>query len=530
MPARERSTAAWTLAVVAVSTFMLMLDLTVVNVALPDIRSDLDASFTSMQWILDAYALGLATVLLASGSLADRIGRRRVFTGGLVVFVVSSLLCGLAPDDVVLIVARGVQGVGGAVLFAVGPALLGQEYHGKERAKAFGIFGAVAGLAIALGPLIGGALTAGLNWRWIFLINVPLSAVAIVTCVAKLRESRAEVRPALDLLGTAAFSCGLFFLMLGFLRGEADGWSSARIVGSFSIAVVAIVAFVVIQRRRRERAMFDVGLFQSRTFNGLAVVTGLCAASTMPAVFLLISYMQNALGFSALGSGVRFLPLTLMLFAAAVVAGSLVTRAAPALLLGISQLCVAGGLLAVLLIGPDSEWTTLIPAMLLIGAGMGLFNPLRAALSIAVTKPDNAGMASGASETFQQVGLAIGIAAIGALFQRKASAGFESSAGDLLGSSTAAASDAVAAGAFDAATAGAPPVIAARIHNAALQAFVDGLEYVMTAAAILAVVSAAVAFATIRRRDLDESALEHPGVMPDVEPVDREATRVLTAR
>lgn len=515
--------ATWTLTVVSIATFMLMLDLTVSNVALPTIRKEFDSSFSSLQWILDAYALGLAAFLLAAGSLADRVGRKKVFDGGLVIFVLASLACGLAPTDTVLIVARLVQGIGGGVLFAVGPALIGHEFRGSDRGKAFGVFGAVAGLAIAFGPLIGGFLTDTFSWRWIFLINVPLTVVALAIGFAKMRESRSATPPPLDIAGMITFSTGLFFLVLGFLRGQADGWSSGRVLTCFSLAVALGVVFVVIQITRRDRAMFQLSLFRNTSFNGLSAVTALCAASTMAALFLMISYLQNVLGFSAFATGLRCLPLTLLLCVAAAAAGSLVTRVRPSILMGVSQLFIAAGLLCVLLIRTDTAWPVLVPAMLLVGLGMGLFNPVRAALSIAVTTPDKAGMASGVNETFQQVGLAVGIAAIGALFQNRVAADFvDSPTGRMLGDRSSEAGDAVAAGGVNAVADSVPEFIADTVREAALTAFVDGLHDVMLLSAIFAAVSAVIAFVAIRRKDLDAAALAHPMIIRDeADPVEQ---------
>ncbi|MGW4367853.1 MFS transporter [Nocardia takedensis] len=512
-PQRSDS-AIWTLVVVALATFMLMLDLTVVNVALPDIRAAFDSSFEALQWILDAYALGLAAVLLAAGSLADRIGRKKVFDAGLVIFVLSSLACGLAPNDVVLILARLVQGLGGAILFAVGPALLGHEFRGKDRGMAFGVFGGVAGLAIAFGPLIGGGLTESLGWRWIFLVNIPVTIVALVIGYLKMRESRSDAPPPVDWPGMLSFSFGLFFLVLGFMRGQADGWGSARIIGCFLLAIALLALFAWFQISRPGRAMFDLSLFENRTFNGLSVVTALCALSVMPALFLLISYVQNLLGYSALASGVRFLPLTLLLFVAAALAGSLVAKLPPALLVGASQLLIAAGLFAVLLVDVGDSWTALIPGMILIGLGMGLFNPPRAAFSIAVTTPDKAGAASGINETFQQAGLAIGIAAVGAFFQNRVGSAFteNETATAVFGDKASEAGDAVAAGG--------PSVLAGpdlgaateAVRSAAESAFVSGLHNAMVLAAIVAAISGAIALTTLRSRDLDEAALATPGV------------------
>ncbi|WP_456299686.1 MFS transporter [Nocardia bovistercoris] len=510
----------------ALATFMLMLDLTVVNVALPDIRSAFDSSFSSLQWILDAYALGLAAVLLAAGSLADRIGRKKVFDVGLVVFVLSSLACGLAQNDLTLILARFVQGLGGAILFAVGPALLGHEFRGKERGMAFGVFGGVAGLAIAFGPLIGGGLTQSLGWRWIFLVNVPVTVVALIVGYLKMRESRSDTPPPLDWPGMATFSAGLFLLVLGFMRGQQDGWGSARIIGCFALALILLAVFAALQVTRPGRAMFDLTLFRSRTFNGLSVVTALCALSVMPGIFLLISYVQNLLGYSAFASGLRFLPLTLLLFVAAAVAGSLVVKLPPAGLVGASQLLIAAGLAAILLVDVGSSWTALIPGMVIIGLGMGIFNPPRAAFSIAVTTPEKAGMASGINETFQQAGLAIGIAAVGAFFQNRVGGSFAESeaARTVFGDKAGEAGDAVAAGGPSVVLTGVPDAAAGAVREAAESAFVSGLHNAMLLAAVIAAISGVVALLTLRRDDLDPAALENPGVPTEAVELEDERT------
>lgn len=508
VPSVKKGSPGWTLMVVALATFMLMLDLTVVNVALPDIRSSFDSSFSDLQWFLDAYALGLATILLAAGALADRIGRRKVFQSGLIVFTVASLLCGLAPNGAVLIVARFLQGLGGAILFSVGPALLGHEFRGKDRGKAFGVFGAVAGLAIAFGPLIGGALTEFASWRWIFLVNIPPALVAILACHAKVRESRDDVAPSVDWLGSLSFSGALFFVVLAVMRGTPDGWISVGVTGSFAVSAVLMAIFLVVQFRRRESALFDITLLANRTFNGLSLVTALSAFSVMPAIFFLISYVRNVLEYSPLASGIRFLPLTLLVFVAAGLCGSVVAKWQPALLIGASQLFISAGSFAVILVQPHSDWTALLPAMVLIGIGMGLFNPPRAALSIAVTVPAKAGMASGTNETFQQAGLAVGIAAMGALFQERVSVAFsEVPVAALLGNRSADASDAIAAGAAAEVVNAVPASISREVHDAAMSAFVSGLHDMMMVAGGIAAVAGILAFATLRRSDLDSTAL-----------------------
>src|SRR3954464_1768644 len=231
----------WTLLAVTTATFMLLLDITVVNVALPSIREDLGASFTDLQWVIDAYALSLAALVLTAGSLADRIGRRRVFAIGLGIFTVASLLCGLAPDPTFLNVARAVQGVGGAVMFAVSLALIGQEFApGRDRGTAMGAYGATIGVAVAIGPLVGGALTDWLGWESVFYLNVPIGIAAIVVTYAKLRETRDPNATRVDWAGTATFSAALFTLVLALLRGNDEGWGSTKIVALFAASAALL--------------------------------------------------------------------------------------------------------------------------------------------------------------------------------------------------------------------------------------------------------------------------------------------------
>lgn len=478
----------WTLSLVTIGTFMLTLDLTVVNVALGDVRTSLGADFSGLQWVLDAYALTLAVFLLTSGSLADRYGPRRVFLAGLVIFTAASVACGVSTDIVMLTVSRGMQGVGAAVLYAVGPALIGREFLGRARGSAFGIFGAGSGLAIALGPLIGGALTSGAGWRWIFLVNVPVGVVAFVLGVLRMRMPVIAGHGAgrVDWAGLVSFSAGLALLVFALLRGEQDGWSNPVIVGSLVTSGVLLVAFVVIERVRGETAMLDLGFFRITTFRAISVAAILVGASGMAAIFLLVSYVQNALGYSPWASGVRFLPMTVALFVAAIVAGKLTVRVPHRVLVALAAACVGVGLLLVRpLVTASSDWTALLPSMVLLGIGLGLFNPPRAALSIGVVKPAKSGAASGTNITFQQVGLAVGIAGLGALFQSRVAAQF---ADPQLG-------QAVAAGAVG--PGGGPGRVA----------FVAGLGEVLFVGSFLALAAAVVAVLWIRAGDLHTSAV-----------------------
>lgn len=503
----------WTLALACVAMFMLMLDVTVVNVALPGLRRSLHADFAGLQWVIDAYTLTLAAFLLTGGSLADRLGRKLVFQCGLVLFTLASLAAGTAQGIEMLNIARGVQGVGAAVLFSVGPALIGHEYRGAERGKAFGMFGAVAGLALACGPLIGGLVTDQLSWRWIFLLNVPVGVLALLAGGKWLRESGHPQDHPIDWLGMVSFGAGLALVVLGFLHGESSGWSSGPIVASFAVGIVLLIAFVAVERRLGSAAMFDLSLLRNRTFSGVCLATLLSNATSLAAVFLEISYVQNVLGYSPWETGLRFMPMMLTLFVVAGATGSLLNKVAPGVLIGLSIAFIAVGIGLVALVEPGSSWTALLPSMFVTGIGMGLFNPPRAAVTIGVVEPHRAGMASGMGETFQQVGVAVGIAAFGAIFHAKVVDAFTSSqVGAQLGERAGDFAQSAAAGGVSGVSevAQLPGALAGQILQEARVAFVHSLTQVMVICAVVAMVGAVIAAAMIRREDLHESAQGGP--------------------
>jgi EmrB/QacA subfamily drug resistance transporter len=407
----------WTLAAVCVATFMLLLDITIVNVALPDIQRSLKSSFSDLQWVIDAYALSLAALLLTAGALADLFGRRLVFAVGLGLFTAASLLCGLATSPTFLNVARGLQGVGGAAMFATSLALLAQAFRGPERGTAFGIWGATIGAAVAIGPLVGGALTEGFGWESIFFINIPIGVAAIFVSLRQVAESRDPHATGIDWAGLLTFSLGLFLLVFGLVRGNSQGWGSAQIVGSLVTAALLLVAFVLVERRQ-ERPMFDLSLFRRRAFTG-AAIAAFCLSASMFSMFLYLTlYIQNSLGYTPLQAGLRFLPLSLVSFVVAPASGKLSARVPVRALIGGGLALVGIGLLLMRGLTPHSGWTALLPGFLVAGAGVGMVNPALASTAIGVVEPQRSGMASGISNTFRQVGIATGIAGLGALFQQ----------------------------------------------------------------------------------------------------------------
>ncbi len=491
----------WTLVLISIATFMLLLDITVVNVALPDIQRDLDASLSSLQWVVDAYSLTLAAFLLTAGSLGDRLGRRRVFSIGFAIFTFASFLCGIAGDPTLLNLARGLQGVGGAAMFATSLALIGQEFHGKDRATAFGVWGATVGGAVAIGPLVGGLITEHLGWEWIFFVNVPIGALAIALTERKLANVAAQDAAPIDLPGLATFSLGLFLLIFGLIRGNPEGWGSATIVASLGGAALLLLAFIAIEARSRH-PMLDLTLFRKPAFNGVsAVAFGLSGG--MFALFLYLTiYMQGVLGYSPLETGLRFLPLTVLSFVASPIAGKLSDRIPIRVLLGTGLAAVGLGLLLMHGLSPDSEVSELLPGFLVAGIGIGIANPGIGQVAIAVVPVEKAGMGSGINTTFRQIGIATGIASLGAVFQSRVA----SRLNELLPNAPDGLAEAVSSSGTHAAAGFAPPGQQARIVEASEAAFVSGFNEILLIGAILSFVVAAAGFLLVRSSDFVQPA------------------------
>jgi EmrB/QacA subfamily drug resistance transporter len=487
------------LTVVCVAVFMLLLDITVVNVALPNIEKELHTSFTDLQWVVDAYALTLAAMMLNAGSLGDLLGRKRVFLVSIGLFTVASALCGAATSPLWLIVARGAQGIGGAGMFAVSLAIISQEFHGRERGTAFGLWGATVGMAVAIGPLVGGALTTYVGWRWIFFVNIPIGVACVAAGLRQLVESRDEEHGAFDLPGLLTLTGGLFAFVLGLLRGSDWGWSSGRVIGLFVAAAVLLGAFAAIELRQA-KPMFDFHLFRVPTFTG-AQTTAFAISAGMFAQFLFLPlYLENVLGYSAVATGVRFLPLSLLAFVVAPIAGRLSTRMPVRFLLGGGLALCGVALLLMSGIAVDSTWTTLLPGFLVAGVGIGLVNAPLASTAVSVVEPRHAGMASGINNTFRQIGIATGIAALGAIFQSRI-------ASNLAASGVPARFVHPFAQAIASGGGGALPLHVAGLRPAeiARSSFISGLNGILFVAAIVLFAGAALAFVLVRQRDFVES-------------------------
>jgi EmrB/QacA subfamily drug resistance transporter len=495
----------WTLLAVSAATFMLLLDITVVNVALPSIRQDLAASFTDLQWVVDAYALTLAALVLTAGSLADRLGRRRVFAAGLVIFSVASLLCALAPDATLLSLARALQGVGGAVLFAVSLALVAQEFPaGRQRGTAMGLYGATIGVAVAVGPLVGGALTDSLGWAWIFYLNVPAGVAALAVTQLKLQDSRDPNATRVDWAGMATFSGALVLLVLALLRGNAEGWGSRLIVSLLAGSAALLIAFVAIQRRVSE-PMLPLGLFRRPSFTGVQLAAFAVSGSLLAMFLYLTLYLQNYLGYSPLEAGLRYLPITLLAFLVGPVAGALLARVPARLLLGVGLGMTGVGLLLLSGIQTGSQWTTLLGGFLVAGAGAGLLNPVIAAVAVSVVPKQHSGMAAGINDTFRQVGIAVGIAVWGAILVGRGT----SKAAELTAGTPAASGErprelieAASSGSLDQALAAVPSPARQVVADAAGAGFLAGLNAVLTMAALLSFAGAVLALWLVRAHEI----------------------------
>ena len=506
----------WTLVAVCTGVFMLLLDITIVNVALPDIQRDLDASLSDLQWVIDAYALTLAALLLTAGSLADRFGRKRLFAIGTFVFTLGSLLCGLAPTVLFLSLARAGQGIGGAIMFATALALLSGAFSGKERGTAFAFFGATTGVAVAVGPVLGGVLTSGLSWHWIFWVNIPICVFAIFVTLTKVEETRDPNAGRPDWIGFLTFSTALGLLVYALIRGGEDGWGDDRVVACFVASGVLLVAFVVSQLLQKS-PMFDLGLLRVPTFVGGLVAAIGVSASVFSMLTYLIIYVQNVLGFSPAESGLRFLFLSGMSFVSAIIAGRLTSVVPTKWLIAPGFLVAALGLFlmrGVVASADPAEWTHLIPGLVVAGFGIGMINVPLASTAVGVVRPERAGMASGVNSTFRQVGIATGIAALGSIFSTRVDDGIRTAlAGTPAEGQAGAVADAVTNGQVQAVIARAPASARTAIEQAATGSFVDALNHIITIAAVIALVAGILCLFLIRAKDF----VGQPGGAPEAE-------------
>jgi EmrB/QacA subfamily drug resistance transporter len=451
----------WTLGAMCFALFMIMLDNTVVNVALPSIQRDLDASISGLEWTINGYTLSFAVLLATGGRLGDIFGRRRMFLLGVVIFAVSSATAGLALSSTDLVLSRVVQGVGAALMMPATLSIITDAFPAHERGKAMGMWAGVSALALAVGPVLGGFLTEHVSWRAIFYLNIPVAIGAVTAALFAVRESRdTTVGREVDYLGVVTLTAGLTALVLALVEGNAWGWGSAEIVALLAGAVLGLVAFVAVELRV-EVPMVEFRFFADRNFLGAVVVALIVSFAMLGVFFFLALYMQNILRYSPLEAGVRFLPSTLMIVGVAPVAGRLSDRFGARWLIVAGLAIVAASLFSFSGLAVDSGYLDLLPGFMLLGVGIALtMSPMTSAAMNAVAV-EKAGIASGVLSMFRMVGGSLGVAVTGAIFQGAAGSSFEA---------------------------------------ATPQHFVDGLSDAMTVSAVVALLGAAIAAAAIRAK------------------------------
>jgi EmrB/QacA subfamily drug resistance transporter len=453
----------WTLAAVSFGLFMIMLDNTVVNVALPSIQRELDTGLSELQWIVTGYALSFAALMLVGGKLADAYGRRLIFVLGIVVFTASSLWCGLADSGNELIAARIVQGVGAALMNPATLSIIAATFPPRERGMAIGIWAGVSALALAIGPLVGGLLTEHLSWNWIFYVNIPVGLVGIVASFLLIPESKDDTHERLDLPGLLTSALGLFALTYGLIEANAYGWTSGRILGSFLVAAVSLAAFIQLERRQRA-PLLDLSLFRNGTYAG-ANLTMLLVALAMFGVFFFVSlYMQQILGYSAVQTGAAFLPMTVLIILIAPIAGKLSDKHGSRWLISGGMVLLGVQLLYLSRLGAGADFWDVLPGFLIGGLGMALTMTPTAAAATRAVPVHKAGVGAAVLNAMRQVGGSLGIALMGAIFAHQA--------------------------------AGKPRI----------EGFMAGFERSLTVAAVIAFVGAAVAFALVRQETHEEES------------------------
>jgi EmrB/QacA subfamily drug resistance transporter len=404
----------WTLAAVSFGLFMIMLDNTVVNVALPSIQRDLDADLSELEWIVAGYALTFASLMLTGGKMADAYGRRLIFVVGIVVFTLASLACGLADSGDQLIAARALQGAGAALMNPATLSIIAATFPPAQRGAAIGIWAGVSALALAIGPLVGGLLTEHLGWNWIFFVNIPVGVLGIAASFLLIDESRDTTHERLDIPGLVTSGIGLFALTFALIEGNGHGWGSTAIIAAFAIALAALAAFVLLEMRQRA-PMLPLELFRNRTYTGANAVILLVALAMFGVFFFVSLYMQNILGFSAVETGAAFLPLTLLIIVIAPIAGKASDRIGSRSLMTGGMLLIAIQLFYFSRLGADATFWDLLPGLLVGGAGMAMTMTPSAAAATRAVPVDKAGVGSAVLNAFRQVGGSLGIAIMGAI-------------------------------------------------------------------------------------------------------------------
>jgi EmrB/QacA subfamily drug resistance transporter len=499
----------WTLAAVCTTTFMLLLDTTIVSVALPTISRSLKPSFSALQWVVDAYSLALAATLLTAGSMADIFGRKRVLMIGQVIFVLGSIGCGVAQSATWLDLTRGLQGIGAAMMAACALALIVQEFPAGQRGVAFGIYGGVNSLSVAIGPLLGGLLTQTIGWQAIFFINVPVGIAALYVIRTKLVNLPGPPT-SIDWGGLVTFSSALVLITYGVISGNKYGWGSGREVAVFAAGVVLLLAFGAIELRRRQ-PMFDMRLFRKPTFNGVSLVGLTLSGSLIATIFFLTTWLQSVKGYTPIETGLRLLPLTLLALVVAPIAGRFVGKIPARFPLGFGMLLISIALLLMHQIDASSEWTVLLPGLILGGIAMGAVMPQLGATAVSIVPPWRSGMAGGVNQTFRQFGSTAGVAVLGALLQHEvATKATTQLAHTALAARAASVASAVTVGGTPLLLEASPPPVRPLIQHVAETSYASGLSTVFLTAAIFALVGAVAGLTLIRRKDVYRPGSEVP--------------------
>jgi EmrB/QacA subfamily drug resistance transporter len=405
----------WTFAISSIALFMAALDNLVVTTALPVIRASFQANLAELEWIVNAYTLTFAVLLLTGAALGDRFGRKRLFIIGLAIFTGGSAVAALSSNVSVLILARAIQGLGGAILTPLSLTILSAAVPRERRAVALGAWGGIAGLAIAIGPLVGGAISEGLAWQWIFWVNVPIGLVAIPMAYARLTETRGP-STRLDLPGLGLVSGGLLAVVWGLVRANEQGWTSAEILGSFAAGIVLLATFVIWEARSAE-PMLPLRLFRSRSFTAANIVSMLMTFGMFGSIFLLAQFFQVVQHYSPLQAGLRTLPWTIMPVFVAPIAGLLSARTGtrPLLVVGMSLQAIALAWMSVV-ITPTVDYGAIVPSFILAGVGMGLFFAPIANVVLSAVRPEEEGKASGANNAIRELGGVFGVAVLASIF------------------------------------------------------------------------------------------------------------------
>lgn len=481
------------LVAICLGTFMLLIDVTIVNVALPDMAIDLSTSFSSLQWVIDIYALVLAALLLGAGSVSDIIGRRKVYLVGLVVFALASLTSGLSPNATLLVISRAVQGLGAAAMFATTVALINASYQHRDRGTAYGVWGAVSGAAAATGPIVGGLLTDSFSWRWIFFVNLPISAAAIVLSIKALDGSRGEHKARIDLAGILTFTASASLITYGFIRAGSDGWLTLSTLAYIGGGLIALALFVVVEQRVAE-PMLDLSLFTERRFIGV-ILAALCLSMTAFGYLAYASiWLQSVLGLSPIQAGLVFLPLSLASFGVSAGMGRRLHDVSPQWIIGGGLMLIGAGALAQAILGESSRWPSLLFGLLVVGIGVGLVNPNLASATMASVPMQRGGMAAGAMSTGRQLGFAFGIALLGTIFQSRI-------ASVLSGHGIQHASDvaaAVSGGQSQAIIQAAPAERRGQLMTLVHQAFASGLNTIFVVSGVVAILAGLIVLVLLR--------------------------------